>query len=96
MELHSKNINQKIDQFKADIENRMDKRFKQVDDRLKQIDSKIDKLDKKFTGAHAEIMETQETVDFLLSKVVQHKKKIRATNESLEMNHTSLQDNNIT
>lgn len=52
-----------IDQKLDGMENRMDKRF--------------DRIDKKLDGFRVELTETQETVDYLSSKNVQHEQKLR-------------------
>lgn len=71
LELHSAKIGQEIDQKVDGLEKKMDKRFDRVDERL-------ERLDKKFDGMRVELTETQETVDFLSTKHVQHEKKLRA------------------
>lgn len=105
LELHSKNINQQINQLRVDFEKRfeqvdkrfeqvdkrfenVDKRFEQVDQRFEEmekrfdrIDERLDRVDKKFDGMRVEITETQETVDFLSSKVIQHEKKLRTVHQ---------------
>nr|WP_245301629.1 hypothetical protein [Virgibacillus natechei] len=63
-------MDKKMDQMKVDLENRMDERFDRIDERL-------DKLETKFDSLRVEFTETQETVDFLSTKNVQHEKKLR-------------------
>ncbi|WP_373893501.1 hypothetical protein ACUL41_05045 [Virgibacillus natechei] len=67
---YSGDIDKKMDQMKIDLENRMDERFDRVDERLDRLKTKSDSL-------RVELTETQETVDFLSSKNVQHEKKLR-------------------
>ncbi|MYL45249.1 hypothetical protein GLV94_06300 [Virgibacillus halodenitrificans] len=42
-----------------------------------RMDERFDRLETKFNSTRAELIETQETVDFLSSKTVQHEKKLR-------------------
>ncbi|WP_256200778.1 hypothetical protein [Virgibacillus halodenitrificans] len=41
------------------------------------MDERFERLETKFNSTRAELIETQETVDFLSSKTVQHEKKLR-------------------
>lgn len=96
--LHSKHIDEKMDQMKKELEDRLDKRFdqvdkrfeevdrrfeqvdrrfEQIDKRFEQMDERFDRLEKKFDGARIELIETQENVDYLLSKSSQHERKLR-------------------
>ena len=74
LELHSAHVDKKIDQLKVDLETRMDKRFDEMNKRF-------DRQDKKFNGVRVELAETQETVDYLSTKNVQHEKKLRTIYE---------------
>ncbi|AIF44523.1 hypothetical protein [Virgibacillus sp. SK37] len=49
--------------MKTGLENRMDEHF--------------DRIETKINGVRVELTETQETVDFLSSKTMQHEKKLR-------------------
>ncbi|MCG1027112.1 hypothetical protein J5S49_02255 [Virgibacillus halodenitrificans] len=42
-----------------------------------RMDERFERLETKFNSSRAELIETQETVDFLSSKTVQHEKKLR-------------------
>ncbi|SOC11690.1 hypothetical protein SAMN05880501_106248 [Ureibacillus xyleni] len=59
------------------LESRMD----QLENRIEQLENKMEKrferLEKKFDGLSVTLAETQETIDFLLSKNLQHEKKLR-------------------
>lgn len=69
---HGEQMNEKFEQI--------DKRFEQIESRLDTMEQKIDRLDKKFDGLHVGLTETQENTNFLLSKVVQHEKKLHQIN----------------
>lgn len=71
--LHGEHIDKKMNELKVDLENRMDEGFKEVNKRF-------DNLGKKVDGIRVDLSETQETTDFLSSKVIQHEQKIRTTN----------------
>jgi len=81
LELHSVHVDKKIDQLKVDLETRMDKRFDEVYERFDEMNKRFDRQDKKFNGVRVELAETQETVDFLSTKNVQHEKKLRTIYE---------------
>ncbi len=88
LQLYSKTMNQKLDDMKHDLENRMDERFEQVDHRFEQIDHRFEQIDhrfdrveKKIDGLRVDMAETQETVDYLSSKNVQHERKLREIRE---------------
>ncbi|MRG87832.1 hypothetical protein [Salinibacillus xinjiangensis] len=65
-----KQHSQKMDEKLTDIENRMDAKFDKVEKRF-------DRLEKKVDGMRVEFNETQENVNFLTSKYVEHDRKIR-------------------
>lgn len=95
LELHSTHVDKKIDQLKVDLETRMDKRFDEVYERFNEVDKRFDEVyerfdevnkrfdrqDKKFNGVRVELAKTQETVDYLSTKNVQHEKKLRTIYE---------------
>ncbi len=56
---------------------KIDQRFKKVDQRLDSIDERLDRMEKKMDGFRVELTETQETVDFVAKKTLQHEKKLR-------------------
>ncbi len=72
-------IDKRFDQIDERFE-QIYKRLEQVDERFEQIDKRFDNLDKKVDGIRVDLTETQETTDFLSSKVVQHERKIRTIN----------------
>jgi chromosome segregation ATPase len=55
----------------------IDRKFAEVDQRFDKIEAKLDRMDKKQDGFRVELSETQETSNFLLSKVAQHEGKLR-------------------
>jgi len=87
LNLFSTNINTQFDS----LENRMDgidnkvglieKKVDLLENKVETLDERMnerfDRLEKKFEGFKVESMETQETVDYLSSKVLQHEKKLR-------------------
>ena|SRR5699024_2407336 len=80
-------LENRMDDMKSGLEHRMDvgfkqveERFEQTDKRFEQVDKRFDNLGKKMDGIRVDLSETQETTDFLSSKVIQHEQKIRATN----------------
>ena len=60
----------------------MDHRFKKVDERFDSIEGRLDRIEKKMDGFRVELTETQETVDFISVKTLQHEKKLRELNQS--------------
>jgi ATP-dependent DNA ligase len=57
--------------------NHMDQKFKKIDERLDRIDGRLDRMEKKMDGFRVALTETQETVDFISAKTIQHEKKLR-------------------
>jgi len=53
-----------------------------VDQRFDQIERRLDRMEKKMDGFRVEWTETQETVDFISVKTLQHEKKLRELNQS--------------
>ncbi|WP_106497940.1 hypothetical protein [Lentibacillus sp. Marseille-P4043] len=83
--LHSEHIDKKMDTLKADLTGqinglgtRVDGLDNRMDEGFKRVDKKLDNLNKKLVGLRVELTETQETVDYLSSKNVQHEKKLRS------------------
>jgi hypothetical protein len=70
LKLHSEHIDKKMDVIKTDFENRMDSLETKMEVRF-------DRLEKKVDGIRVDLTETQETVNFLSSKYVQHEKKLQ-------------------
>ena len=60
----------------------MDQKFKKVDERFDRIEGRLDRMEKKMDGVRVELTETQETVDFISVKTLQHEKKLRELNQS--------------
>ncbi|WP_152656591.1 hypothetical protein [Oceanobacillus sp. CFH 90083] len=88
-------INTKFNDIDQRFEH-IDKKFDDIDQRFEQMDSKMDNmradletrmdkgfdhLGKKIDGIRTDLTETQNTTDFLLSKVAQHEKKLRHYSE---------------
>lgn len=81
LELHSKNINERFDSLEnrmTGLENHMDKLETRVESLENKMDERFERLEKKFDGLRVEFRETQETVDYLASKNIQHEKKLRS------------------
>ncbi len=53
-----------------------------VDQRFDQIERRLERIEKKMDGFRVELTETQETVDFISVKTLQHEKKLREINQS--------------
>lgn len=66
-------LDQKIDQ----LNQKMDEKFDETNERLSQVENRLDRIEKKLDGFHVELTETQESVEFLLTKNAQHEKKLR-------------------
>ena len=84
LKLHTEQINSKISESKSEliqrmdsVENKMDRMEKRMDSMESKMEKGFERLDKKFSGHQILFSETQETVDFLSTKVIQHEKKIR-------------------
>ncbi|MFD2214812.1 hypothetical protein [Metabacillus endolithicus] len=60
----------------------IDQRFKKVDERLDRIEGRLGRIEKKMDGIRVELTETQETVDFISVKTLQHEKKLRELKQS--------------
>lgn len=56
--------------------------LKKVDERFERIEERLDRVEKKIDGVRVELTETQETVDFISVKTLQHEKKLRELNQS--------------
>ena len=69
LKLHTNQMEQRF--------NQIDERFEKVDQRLDSIDERLDRMEKKMDGFRVELTETQETVDFIAKKTLQHEKKLR-------------------
>ncbi|MEI3611949.1 hypothetical protein [Pseudogracilibacillus sp. SO30301A] len=82
LELHSNKMEKRFDQIDKRFD-QVDKKFEQVDKRFEQVEMRLDRLEKKFDGTRVDIIETQETVDFLSSKTIQHEKKLRELKSAL-------------
>lgn len=61
---------------------KIDERFDSLEQRMDRMENKMDtrfeRQEKKLDGLRVEITETQETVDYLSSKSLQHDKKLRS------------------
>lgn len=85
LKLHRDHIDKKIDEkidAKIDgVKNEVSGLKTELNQRMDKLENKMDtgfdRLGKKFAGARVESTETQETVDYLSSKTIQHEKKIR-------------------
>ncbi|WP_067725072.1 hypothetical protein [Oceanobacillus damuensis] len=82
--LHANHIDEKMDTMRSDLESKMDNMKSELETKMDkgfaEVNQKIDHLGKKVDGLRVELTETQETVDFSASKVVQHEKKLRQLN----------------
>ncbi|OAS85820.1 MULTISPECIES: hypothetical protein [Metabacillus] len=74
LKIHSDHMDQK---FK-----KADERFEQVDKRFDNIDDRLDRIEKKKDGFRVGLTESQETIDFISVKTLQHEKKLRKINQS--------------
>lgn len=61
---------------------KVDERFERIEVRLDRIEERFDRVEKKIDGVRVELTETQETVDFITVKTLQHEKKLRELNQS--------------
>ncbi|MBS4202152.1 hypothetical protein KHA93_21310 [Bacillus sp. FJAT-49732] len=84
LKLYSEQIDGKINDFKDEINGRMDKMDNELlglNSRMDKMEAKFeerfDRLEKKLDVFRIELQETQETVDFLASKNLQHERKLR-------------------
>ncbi|MCM3410163.1 hypothetical protein KDJ21_008110 [Metabacillus litoralis] len=71
-------LKEALDELKVEME----LRFKKVDEGLDSIEGRVDRIEKKMDGFRVELTETQETVDFISVKTLQHEKKLRELNQS--------------
>lgn len=75
-------LESRMDQMKADLESRMDQIKTELEDRMNagfaQVEERLDRMEIKLEAMRVELNETQETVDFLSSKNLQHEKKLRS------------------
>lgn len=76
--LHAQHIDEKMDNVKTELESKMDKGFSRVDHKITELGKKVD-------GIRTELNETNENVDYLLSKNAQHEKKLRRTFEQQQI-----------
>ena len=87
--LHSQDIEQKMDGLKTDLESKMDMLKtdleSKMDEGFNHVDHQISELGKKVDGIRTELNETNENVDYLLSKNAQHEKKLRKIFEQQQM-----------
>lgn len=88
MNVLKEHLENKMDDMKEHLENRMDDMKEHLESRMDQLENRVDKLEgtinnrferleKKMDGLRIEWIETQETVDYLASKNVQHERKLR-------------------
>ncbi|PMC36641.1 hypothetical protein CJ195_14495 [Bacillus sp. UMB0899] len=81
LKLHSEHMDQKFKKVDERFE-RIDERFEKIDERFDRIEGRLDRMEKKMDGVRVELTETQETVDFISVKTLQHEKKLRELNQS--------------
>ncbi|PGT83858.1 MULTISPECIES: hypothetical protein [Bacillaceae] len=81
LKLHSDKMDQKFKKVDERFE-KIDERFERVDERFDSIEGRLDRIEKKMDGFRVELTETQETVDFISVKTLQHEKKLRELNQS--------------
>lgn len=81
-------LNDHLEKRIDEVRDQMNLRMDQLDNRMDQVESRLDhmeftmeerfdRMEKKFDGMRVEIIETQETVDYLSTKNIQHEKKLR-------------------
>lgn len=81
-------LNDHLEKRIDEVRDQMNLRMDQLDNRMDQLESRLDhmeftmeerfdRMEKKFDGMRVEIIETQETVDYLSTKNIQHEKKLR-------------------
>jgi len=66
-----------IDQRFDKIEKTMDQMNHKIDQGFYNGNQRLDRLNKKSGGMRVELTETQETADFVLTKIAQHEQKLR-------------------
>lgn len=77
MNVLKEHLENKMDNMKEHLETRMDQLENRVDKLEGTINNRFERLEKKMEGLRIEWIETQETVDYLASKSVQHERKLR-------------------
>lgn len=77
LQLHSKHIDEKLVDMRVQIDNVKNQLESRIDKVESRMDERFDRIEKKLDGMRVELTETQETVDYLSSKNVQHEKKLR-------------------
>ncbi|MBW8348787.1 hypothetical protein K0H71_04880 [Bacillus sp. IITD106] len=88
LKLHSQQIDVKLEKIEDGLNGRMDKLDSRMDKlegtlnrRMDNMEARFkdrfDRLEKKLDVFRIELQETQETVDFLASKNLQHERKLR-------------------
>lgn len=80
LELHGAHIEKKLDEKFEKVDQRfeqVDQRFEQMDQRLEKLEERMDRIEKKFDGHKVEVIETQETLDYLVTKTSRHEQKLR-------------------
>lgn len=79
--LHAQHIDEKMDGLKTELESKMDNMKIELESKMdkgfSRVDHQITELGKKVDGIRTELNETNENVDYLLSKNAQHEKKLR-------------------
>ncbi|WP_033827909.1 hypothetical protein [Bacillus andreraoultii] len=81
---HSENMNKRFDQLDSrmdKLEERVDRLEEKVDTGFTEVNNRLNRLEKKVDRLRDDLKETQETVDFLTSKNIQHEKKLRSLTE---------------
>lgn len=69
-----KQVGERFEQVDKRFE-QIDQRFEKIEKRLDRIEDRMDRSDKKYDGLRVDMTETQETTDYLSSKVLQHEEK---------------------
>ncbi|MFD1851377.1 hypothetical protein [Oceanobacillus bengalensis] len=89
---HSVHVDNKFDQLRNDLESKMDNMRNDLESKMDNmrndmgnLEQKMDKgfsrLGKKVDGIRVELTETKETTDYVLSRTLQHDKKLRQLSE---------------
>ena len=81
LQLHSEHVDSKINEMNEKFENQMNALKEYLENRVDQLEStmnnRFERIEKKMDSLRIEWIETQETVDYLASKNVQHERKLR-------------------
>jgi len=84
LKLHGEQMNKKfaeVDERFVAMERKFEKKFAEMDEKFEKrfddMDKRFDRLEKKVDGIRADLTDTQEITNFLLSRSAKHEEKIR-------------------